>query len=251
MKKNSTAEELQQQDAGTTKRGKVIYNINSILLRKYQTMAMHEYYASLMGNPEPKFIAMFYGPPGSGKSVFALQFADYFAKYFGKVLYNSHEERLKKTIRDRIETYKINARKLHFGDAIGFDQMMEKIHRNRYRMVVIDSVQYMDFTYDQLQELTYEFRKRLLSLLMISFGTGFNSPLRAQDHLFAADIKGYFYTNDDGGFAKFASRYKPTLVKSKLFSIAEEVVERESVEFIEPEPAPQHSSNHKLQTSAT
>jgi hypothetical protein len=204
--------------------GKVIYNVNSILLRKYHTIDLGEYYNSLMGHVEPKFIAMFYGPPSAGKSVFTFQFANYFAKHHGKVLYNSHEERIKKTVRDRIELYNIKAPRLHFGDAIPFHQMMEKITRNRYRLVVIDSVQYMDFTFDQLQELSSTFKKRLLSVVMVSFGQNWGKPYKAEELLYASDIKGFFDMPADTAIVRFASRYKATQVKSELFRVSEEFI---------------------------
>lgn len=220
------------EDGQPVKHGKDTYNINEIMRRNYQSLNLGEYYTSLMGVPEPKFVGMFYGQPGGGKSVFAIQFADYLAKHHGKVYYNSHEERIKRTLRMRIEEFDINATKrLQFGDAVPFNRMMDKIQSNHYRFIFIDSVQYMQFTFDQLQEMSHHFRKRLLSIIMISFGASWGNPDKARELLYASDIKAFFYMEDDYGMAKFASRYKSTIVKTELFQVQEEIIKRKPAEL--------------------
>lgn len=190
-----------------------IFNVRSIRERKYHTLNLGEFYTPLLGEPEAKFTAMCYGPAGSGKSVFALQLADYLAKNVGKVLYNSHEERVNQTIQDRIVEYNIDAQRLFFGNALKFDSMVDKIRKNYYRVVVIDSVQYMDFTYDQLKELRTAFAKRHLSVIMVSFGTALGNPDRSRDLLHASDIKLFF----KAGTVNIVSRYTSKPVDKLLF----------------------------------
>ena len=129
-----------------------IYNVKTIREKKYDTLDLGEY-NHLLGECESRFVMTLYGHSGSGKSVFALRFADYFAKYVGKTLYNSHEEKINQTLRDRIKEWNINAPKLFFGNSLKFGRMVDVIRKNRYRAVFIDSVKYMDFTDEQLQEL--------------------------------------------------------------------------------------------------
>lgn len=192
-----------------------IFNVKSVKERKYHTLDIGKY-KEVFGMPEGKFVAIFYGPAGSGKSSFALQFADFYAKNFGKVLYNSHEEGVRQTLRDRIVEFNVDSAKLYFGNAISFDEMMYKIQRNYYRLVIIDSVQYMGFTYAQLKELRETFQKRHLSIIMVSFGTK-NQPLNAKDHFHASDIKAYF----EGGKVHVVSRYLGRVVNKVLFRESE------------------------------
>jgi predicted ATP-dependent serine protease len=123
-----------------------IYNIKTLKEKKFQTLAFSDEYIKLPGSPQRNFTAMCYGESGSGKSVFLLKFADYFARNFGKTLYNSHEEGVNQTVVDRINNFDISAKKLFIGNALTFDEMCDKIEKNYYRLVIIDSVKYMGFT---------------------------------------------------------------------------------------------------------
>lgn len=86
---------------------RTIFNIKTIREKNFDTIDLGAYYNALFGRPESKFTAMFYGPSGCGKSVQALKLADHYASTIGKALYNSHEERVNQTIKDRIINYDI------------------------------------------------------------------------------------------------------------------------------------------------
>lgn len=189
-----------------------IINIKQLLARRYDLLHL-EAFSSLLGNVESRFTMMLYGPSGSGKSVFALKLAGYLANNHGKVLYNSHEERDNQTIQERCIQWNINAPRLYIGRALPFDRMMDKIDRNKYRFVIIDSIQYMDFSYEQLKELRARFSRRKLAVIMISFGASLNNPDRSRDHLHASDVKCFF----KGGHLHVISRYLPAPVDHRLF----------------------------------
>lgn len=59
-------------------------------------------YSHLFGAPAPNFSMMLFGPPASGKSSFALEFAVYLTN-FGKVLYISSEEYGSVTLQDKVQ----------------------------------------------------------------------------------------------------------------------------------------------------
>jgi len=189
-----------------------IINIRQLLEKRYQSLDLGPY-NELLGKVEARFTMMLYGPSGSGKSVFALRLADHLAKTYGKVLYNSHEERDNQTIQQRCLEWKIDAPKLYVGRALCFDRMMDKIERNKYRVVFIDSLQYMDFTYEQLKEMRSRFSRRKIALIMISFGSSSGNPDRAKDHLHASDVKCFF----KGGHLHIISRYLNHPVDHQLF----------------------------------
>lgn len=189
-----------------------IINIKQLLARRYDLMDLGEF-SLLFGKVESRLTMMLYGPSGSGKSVFALRLADYLAKNHGKVLYNSHEERDNQTIQERCIQWNVGAPKLYIGRALPFERMIDKIDRNRYRFLFIDSIQYMDFTYEQLRELRARYARRKLAVVMISFVTGLGNPDRSKDQLHASDVKCFF----KGGHLHVISRYLPTPVDHRLF----------------------------------
>jgi hypothetical protein len=194
---------------------RLIFNVKTIREKRFDTIHLDNTYGKLMGDPESKFIAMFYGPSGSGKSVFTLKFANIYANTVGKVLYNSHEEKVNQTIQERIIKFNIHSPKLYFGNALKFDEMVHKIERNHYRLVIIDSVQYMALTYEQLKDLRHTFAKRKLALIMVSFGTGLGNPTSSfKDHLHASDVKGYFHN----GKLTMISRYTHKPAITNLFN---------------------------------
>jgi len=158
---------------------------------------------------------MVYGPPGSGKSTWVLLFVNYLASVYGKVLYNSHEEKLNKTLQDRVRDYLPNGShpKLYFAPAWPFDYLMAKIKTNKYRVIVIDSVQYMNFSYEQLKQLRDVYKKRQIILVLVSFGTDLNKPVGDTKLLHASDVK--IYINDGKLYSKARGKkgYKTTLFK--------------------------------------
>ena len=190
-----------------------IFSIKSIKEKKYQRIDISSEYASLMGYPEKKFTGLAYGESGSGKSVYVLQFANYFATHFGKVLYNSHEERVSQTIQDRVNNFDIDAQRLFIANGLPFNRMCSYIEKNYYRLVIIDSVKYMNFNIDQLKEMRERFAKRQLSIFMVDFGSVKGSPASGKDLIHASDIKMYF----KNGKVNAISRYTDKPADKQLF----------------------------------
>lgn len=190
-----------------------IISIKTLKEKNYETIDLGDY-NNLFGLIESKFIIMCYGPSGSGKSVFVLQLLEELTKH-GKALYNSHEERLKKTIQNRVINFGISSPKIAIGESLPFDVMMQKIKANHYSYVVLDSIQYMDLTYEQLKELVeFTKRKKKFGIIMVSFGNTMDSPTRAIDHLHAADVKCFF----KNGGVTITSRYTDQPIHRHLFS---------------------------------
>lgn len=200
-----------------------ILNVATIKQRKYDTLDLDAFYNNLLGQIESRCWIFLYGTSGSGKSVFAMQFANHFAKKVGKSLYNSHEEAMKQTIRDRLVNFNIDATRLFVGEQISFEDIIEKIRSNYYRMVIFDSVQYARFTYDQLQKLDAAFKKRKIVFVLVSFGKQYKNPACSVDIMHACDVKIFF----DKGVATVDSRYKGETVKARIFTPNKQgVVER-------------------------
>ena len=193
---------------------KRIFSIDALKKKKYQSLELDPYYAELMGIPERILTVIMYGESGSGKSVFALKFAEYFANAFGKGFYNSHEEGANKTIQDRVNNFDINAKRLWIADCYSFEEMCDHIQRTYCKLIVIDSVKYMNFTIAQLKELRERFAKRHLTIVMVDFGSSKGSPASGKDLIHASDVKMYF----KDGRVHSISRYLGKPIEKQLFT---------------------------------
>ena len=191
-----------------------IINIKTLKNKTYDELDLGEYYNSILGRIESKTSIFAYGTSGSGKSVFTLKRSNHFADNVGKAIYCSHEEALKKTIRDRAINFDINSTRLYIGEFIDFDTLVAKIKSNYYRMFIIDSVKYMRFTIDQLHELNALYRKRKIVTVLVSFGSAYKKPDCNFDLMHECDIKMFF----DKGTVTVDSRYLDTTKKHRLFT---------------------------------
>lgn len=190
-----------------------IVSLKTLQAMKYDEIELSPYYDNLLGRMESRTTLFVYGTSGSGKSVFILKLADEYTKKYGKCLYVSHEESLKKSLQDRTVNFKLTSQKLFFGAHVDFEHLIDKIKRNHYRLVIIDSLQYMQLTYEQVQELLAVFAKRKIIFCFVSFATGYKKPKCNTDIMHACDIKLYF----DAGKLTVDSRYKDEIVQKVLF----------------------------------
>jgi archaellum biogenesis ATPase FlaH len=203
-----------------------IINIKTLKEKKYDELDLGEYYNKLFGQVESKTLFFFYGTSGSGKSVFTMSFANFLCDHIKlKGLYCSHEEALKKSMRDRANNFKIESKRLYIGQNIDFNTLLDKIRRNYYRLAIIDSVQYMRFTYEQLKQLNAEFTKRKLIVILASFGTAYKNPSCSNEIMHACDVKVFF----DAGVATIDSRYLDTVKKIRLFSPQTTAIQQQSL----------------------
>lgn len=186
-----------------------------LLAKKYTEVDLGEY-TDVIGEIEGKCLMVVYGPSASGKSTWVLKLVNYLASKYGKVIYNSHEERHNKTLQTRVaETLAHNlSDKLYFAPAWPIDLLKKKILSNKYRVVVIDSAQYMGLTYDQLIDLREVFKKRNIIYIVVSFGTALGKTDGVNDILHASDVKVHI----NQGKLTVQSRYLSTVYKEQLFN---------------------------------
>ena len=108
-------------------------------------------YGEFMGNPAVGFHAIVFGLPKSGKSIWAMQFANYLANHFGEVLYIASEEGFKGTIKQKITEWTDNRTNLNFANYKGYEEIKEGI--NGYDFVFIDSLDFAKITVEEMEEL--------------------------------------------------------------------------------------------------
>lgn len=169
-------------------------------------------WTEMLGTPERNFKMAIVGPSTSGKSSFALELADQLAKKIGKVLLNSYEEGLNATIQIRAKERGVDAPKLYIADRMEFDELMIKIKKNHYRIIIIDSVKFMQLSKSQYKTLIQTFKTK--AFIFIGHGNTEGQMEDAKDIWKDADIKVFIAY----GKAKITSRYSGETKEFTLFT---------------------------------
>lgn len=130
-----------------------------------------EWLASL-GKPELTGTWIIWGSSANGKTRYALKLAKYLAG-FGKVLYNSLEEGLSKSMQQAIADVGMSDVQRNFLllDKESIGDLTERLRRQRSPNVIfIDSLQYTGLRYEDYKQLRDEFPKKLF--IFISHADG-------------------------------------------------------------------------------
>lgn len=135
---NVLEEENAFEDEENTNNGKLVSS-RDLRKRKYNCFPFTGKWKDFFGLPSYAFHLAVHGKPGEGKSTFCVQFADYLAKNFGKVVYVSGEEGLSKTVQDKIINNGIDNPYLFFADIKSYDEIKVEIP-NEYHFIFIDSL---------------------------------------------------------------------------------------------------------------
>ena len=101
---------------------------------EFETLGFQGKWLAFIGDPEPGFTALIYGPPKYGKSYLAIDLAGYLARHHGRVLYLTKEEGIGQTIKDKIQEKGVSNEDL----IIGQRGIPEDFHG--FDFVVLDSI---------------------------------------------------------------------------------------------------------------
>ena len=153
----------------TTKRmeieGKVIKSDNVVKI-SHPEIVSSEYYLSqiipelkftdrwkyLIGNPSENFFTMIYGQRGNGKSTLAVQFAKYLQENHGKTLYLSSEQPgVNAQLQKLGKTFKTSFDWHTKANRFDTEKAVETI--SKYRFVIIDSINHIGWSANQLEHL--------------------------------------------------------------------------------------------------
>jgi predicted ATP-dependent serine protease len=110
-------------------------------------------YGKFFGQPSTNAHYMIYGLPKGGKSTFALHFAKYLADNFGNVLYVASEEGFSATLQQKVRTFGLKSRNLHFSNFREAEPIMELADSGEFDFLFIDSVNYIKITPEQIEEI--------------------------------------------------------------------------------------------------
>jgi hypothetical protein len=132
---------------------------------EFNNLEMSEEYKSLFGNPPENFCMLVYGESGNGKSTWSINFAEYLANNHGKVLFNSSEEGLGETLKRKLIDK--NSQYLDLSQCKNFENLKAALpKKGKYRFLFIDSINDMNLTVRDLQELRAMDDKRAVIYIM-------------------------------------------------------------------------------------
>lgn len=138
-------------------------SVYNILGYKADEVALSPEWASLLGTPELKGSWIIWGVSGNGKTRFALQLARELAR-FGKVLYDSIEEGLSKSLRKAVQDVNFTdvGTNIAFLDKEPIDELIKRLARRQSaQIVIIDSLQYTGINYQDYKALRKRFPQKL------------------------------------------------------------------------------------------
>lgn len=130
---------------------KEIMSLSDLQNVSFKTLNFTGKWNELMGTPEESFSVMIYGQSGHGKSTFAITFAEYLSNNFGSVLFNSAEEGISLTLQDKLKNLKSND--LFISHHKDFYSIKKYLKRSNSKFVVLDSVNHMNLTPENIEEL--------------------------------------------------------------------------------------------------
>ena len=113
---------------------------------KFKTLGFSGRWRAFIGDPSKGFTAMVFGKPKFGKSYLCIDFADYLAENFGKVLYIAKEEGLDMTLQEKIIEKDIDNANLDVTGEIPEDL-------SNYDFIFLDSVNKLALSAKDLESL--------------------------------------------------------------------------------------------------
>lgn len=183
------------------------FSAHTLLNKEYETIPISEEWVMAIGEPEIGFTMIIYGDSGSGKTTFCIKLAKELSNH-GKVYYNSCEQGESRSLQKVCmfcNIQDVKQSQMMFGDRDTFEEMLEKLKKNRAKFVFIDSLQYANLTTAQYKLMIERYPKK--SFIIISWSKGGKPKgeyARAIEYM--VDIKCVVHK----GTAKAASRFGHT-----------------------------------------
>ena len=113
-----------------------------------------------------------YGKPGSGKSTFFVQLADFFTKY-GMVMYVTPEEGVSPTFKQKLTNQNINSDNIHISAHTSLKEVRKALKTYEYQFCFIDSINMLsDSKPELLEKLRNDYPETLFAIIMQSTKDG-------------------------------------------------------------------------------
>lgn len=126
-------------------------SLSELQRKQFKTLNFTGEWEKLIGKPEQNFALMIYGQSGHGKSFLSAKLSEYLANNFGYVLYNSSEEGISLSLQDKVK--KLDSDSLRISNFKDFESIKKHLKQSRSKFVVLDSVNHMNLTPEQLEDL--------------------------------------------------------------------------------------------------
>lgn len=145
-------------ESGALTEGEIsgIMNSQELMNYRYDCYTFTGKWHDLIGDPGKRFHMMVFGRPKQGKSIFCVQFANYFSQNFGPVLYVAAEEGFSVTLQKKIREFGMANNNMDFANYRNYEQIRAALQAKPYRLVFIDSVNFIKITPEQIEELKAE-----------------------------------------------------------------------------------------------
>lgn len=140
--------------------------------KKFNTLSLKGIWSEFIGEPEFGFSASIFGSPGHGKSTFAILLAKYLSENHGKVLFNSSEEKHSKSLSDKFRRIEATSEFIKISSASNIVELTKEMERYTCPFVILDSVNYMKATPDEIENLKNKFPSVSLILIHQATKTG-------------------------------------------------------------------------------
>lgn len=176
-------------------RGISIHSLKKKTFPKYEFDGV---WKDSFGMPPKNAQWLIYGESGNGKTEFCVQLAHYYTN-FGKVAYISLEQGISATIQEPFMRYEFSNRpygiKLYERknrSLSTYDEVKAFVQKTNYRIIIIDSLNYMKVNAAQFIEISEIAKKRKRTLINVAWGKGDKPKSSAgEDIEFMVDEKIY------------------------------------------------------------
>lgn len=126
-------------------------SLSELQRKQFKTLNFTGEWQKLIGKPEQNFSIMIYGQSGHGKSHLGVRLSEYLANNFGNVLFNSSEEGVSLSLQEKLKN--LNSDNFRISNFKDFESIKKHLKQSRSRFIVIDSVNHMSLTAEQVEEL--------------------------------------------------------------------------------------------------
>lgn len=167
--------------------------IQNLIDYRPKTMGFTGDWLEKLGDPEPFGSWIIYGGSGQGKTRFTLQLTKYLMSFNGtRVAYDGLEESVSETYRRALIDTGLQAERqghFEFWDRYDYEKMNVALQKKRSaNVIVIDSLQYMNLSYDEYKELVEKYPKKLFIWISHESGSKPDGQV-AKKVLFNSNIK--------------------------------------------------------------
>lgn len=153
-------------------KSKKVITLSQLQDMNFKKLKLSPEFRRTIAEPAPNFFLAIYGEKGSGKSTWLMKFAEYLSLNHGTVLYNSSEEGIKASMKNKAMKLKKSNEYLKFSDATTFEELKELLDVHPVRFVFIDSINDMRITPEQLKKLRELHPKKGFAAIMQATKTG-------------------------------------------------------------------------------